>query len=96
MPRYGRAEVQDAKARISALFGATSEAVVPSAMTPATAALEALVGRAEAKLEEAGEEDRNELVDLIEAVRDAAANEDATGLDRARQQLTDLLFYLET
>jgi molecular chaperone DnaK (HSP70) len=97
VPRYGRAALADAQVRIGALFGAAGEAAAPAAAAaPADAALAALVARAEARLDAAGEEDRNELVDLIEAIRDATANEDAAALDLTRQQLTDLLFYLET
>jgi hypothetical protein len=43
-----------------------------------------------------GEEDRNELIDLIETTRDALAAGDRAAVATARQQLTDLLFYLET
>ena len=57
---------------------------------------DALVAKAQAKLEEAGEEDRTEIIDLIEAIRDAAGNGDAAALASARSQLQDLLFYLET
>jgi molecular chaperone DnaK (HSP70) len=97
VPRYGKADMQDAQARIGALFGAAEEAVSQSANAdPADTALAALLAKAAAKLDEAGEEDRNEMVDLIEAIRDAAANNDMAALDQARRQLTDLLFYLET
>jgi hypothetical protein len=89
--------MQDAQARIGALFGAAEEAVSQSANADtADTALAALLAKAAAKLDEAGEEDRNEMVDLIEAIRDAAANNDMAALDQARRQLTDLLFYLET
>jgi molecular chaperone DnaK (HSP70) len=97
VPRYGKADMRDAQARIGALFGAAEEAVSQSANAdPADTALAALLAKAAAKLDEAGEEDRNEMVDLIEAIRDAAANNDMAALDQARRQLTDLLFYLET
>ena len=36
------------------------------------------------------------MVDLIEAIRDAAANNDTAALDEASRQFSDLLFYLET
>jgi len=37
-----------------------------------------------------------EIINLIEAIRDAAGNGDAAALASARSQLQDLLFYLET
>ena len=55
-----------------------------------------LLTRAEAKLDDAGEEDRNELIDLIEAIRDARKAGDRARLAEACEQLNDLIFYLET
>ena len=97
VPRYGKAELEQARERIGALFGATPEAAPDGAGAEVTAtALAALVARAEAKLDEAGEEDRSEMIDLIEALRDAEASGDAAALEDAQQHLSDLLFYLET
>jgi molecular chaperone DnaK (HSP70) len=62
----------------------------------ADADLDGLLARAGAKLDSVGEEDRNELIDLIETTRDALAAGDRAAVATARQQLTDLLFYLET
>ena len=45
---------------------------------------------------EAGEIDRAEIVDLIEAIEDSRASGDAAGLADAVRRLDDLLFYLET
>jgi hypothetical protein len=36
------------------------------------------------------------MIDLMEAIRDAQAADNAAALDQARSQLADLLFYLET
>ena len=56
-----------------------------------------LIARAEAKLDEAGEEDRTELIDdLIETIRDARAAGNRERLAEACEQLKDLIFYLET
>ena len=55
----------------------------------------ALMERARAKLDTVGDEDRQELIDLIEAIRDAQAGSDAVALERGQRQLIDLLFYLE-
>ena len=60
------------------------------------AALESLLARARAKLDEAGEEDRAEIIDLIEAIHTARGDGDAAALETARGQLQDLLFYLGT
>jgi len=91
MSRYDRAQLEEARQRIGGLFGEPEEAG-----DVATGQDDALVAKAQAKLEEAGEEDRTEIIDLIEAIRDAAGNGDAAALASARSQLQDLLFYLET
>jgi molecular chaperone DnaK (HSP70) len=93
MSRYDRAQLEEARQRIGGLFGKPEEA---EGGDVATGPDDALVAKAQAKLEEAGEEDRTEIIDLIEAIRDAAGNGDAATLASARSQLQDLLFYLET
>jgi molecular chaperone DnaK (HSP70) len=79
LSRYDAAQMAEAQARIGALFeGETTQA-----------APDALVERARAALENAGDEDRVEIIDLIEAIGDG-------GNAEARRQLQDILFYLET
>ena len=58
--------------------------------------LDALLAKASGKLDEAGAEDRAEIIDLIEMIRDARSGGDGVALEDARRQLQDLLFYLET
>jgi molecular chaperone DnaK len=93
MSRYDRAQLEEARQRVGGLFGKPEEA---EGSDVATGPDDALVAKAQAKLEEAGEEDRTEIINLIEAIRDAADNGDAAALASARSQLQDLLFYLET
>lgn len=59
-------------------------------------AAQALVEKAERLLEGANPEDRDDLVDGIEAVRDALAQDDAAALEQAVAQLADLIYYLES
>jgi hypothetical protein len=75
--------------RLPGASGATTGA-------PTDATLAALVAKAQAKLEEAIDEDRAELIDLVEIIRDCQERSDVAGLEVARKQLSDLLFYLET
>jgi hypothetical protein len=46
-------------------------------------------------LDVVGEEDRCELIDLIETISDGRESDGAV-VAQARRQLSDLLFYLET
>ena len=99
--RYDKSELESAREHIDDLFNAREVNGEPSLSADAIAkatngALDALIAKARAKLDGVGEEDRAELIDLIEAVRDCRDEGDGSGLADARKQLTDLLFYLET
>ena len=96
--RYGAAELQQAKERIGSLFG-QDDADAPvsgDAAGSGYAELAALLDKASAKLDAAGDEDRNEMIDLMETIRDAQAAGNAAIIEQARTQLSDLLFYLDT
>jgi molecular chaperone DnaK (HSP70) len=91
MSRYDQGQMEAARERIGALFEA------PAAVeTASDSALDALLAKASTKLDDVAEEDRSEIIDLIEAIRDARGDGDSAAVDAARSQLQDLLFYLET
>ncbi len=98
MPRYGAAELQDARTRIGSLFGQEADEALagPGEAAFAGAEVAALLEKAGARLQTVEDEDRTEMIDLMETIRDAGAAGDAAALAQARTQLTDLLFYLET
>jgi molecular chaperone DnaK len=96
VPRLGAAELEEARDRIDALFGDGAEEEQAGASSVGDAAVVALLDRARARLDTAGEEDRNEIVDLMETIRDTQVANNVSGFEQARTQLTDLLFYLET
>ena len=94
--RYEAAELQQAKERIGSLFGETGAETALEGNAGLDAVIAALLEKARAKLDVVGDEDRRELINLMEAVRDTQAADDAAAVDQARGQLADLLFYLET
>jgi molecular chaperone DnaK len=95
--RYDAANLQEARERIGALFGEDGAEPASDGNAGANDAdIAALLDKARARLDAAGDEDRREMIDLMEAIRDAQAADDAAALDQARSQLADLLFYLET
>lgn len=94
MSRYDQAQLDEARERIGSLFDGGEDGA--EAQTAANSALDALLSKASAKLDGAGAEDRAEIIDLIETIRDARSSGDNTALEEGRQQLQDLLFYLET
>jgi molecular chaperone DnaK len=101
MARFGEGDLAEARSRIGGFFGQPSSGAEAAAPEPANDDLlpfdvAALVARAEAKLDDAGEEDRTELIDLIETIRDARKAGDRDRLAEACEQLKDLIFYLET
>ena len=99
--RFASHELAAARERLSALTGeqaGTAAETAPDASTDRREAVaaSALVEKAERLMEGANAEDRDDLVDGIEAVRDALAQGDAKALGRASAQLADLLYYLES
>ena len=93
MSRYDQGQLDEARERIGALF----EERAPAASVAASdSELDALLAKASGKLDEVGEEDRSEIIDLIEMIRDARSSGDPAELQNGRSQLQDLLFYLET
>jgi molecular chaperone DnaK (HSP70) len=91
--RFDQAQLVEARARIGAMFEG-GEVIEPA---PANgSAIAALLDKASSKLDAAGAEDRAELIDLIETIRDASSSGDDAALETGRQQLQDLLFFLET
>jgi len=94
--RYDREQLDEARQRIGALFGDQEQAASVGSGAATDSAVDALLARASAKLDETGEEDSTEIIDLIEAIRDARSSGDSAVLEDVRSQLQDLLFYLET
>ena len=99
LAQLGETGLAEARERVGSLFaptagnGAATETADGDGVPFDVAGL---LTRAEAKLDDAGEEDRNELIDLIETIRDARKAGDNTRLAEACEQLNDLIFYLET
>lgn len=55
----------------------------------------ALVEKAERMLDQAAEEDRMDMVELIADIREAIADKDSPSLAEASERLADILYYLE-
>lgn len=97
--RLGEDDLAEARRRIGGFFEqlpSETEGSKPASDEQLPFDVPGLIARAEAMLDEAGEEDRTELIDLIEAIRDARAGGNRERLAEACEQLKDLIFYLET
>ncbi len=90
--RFEEQEMTAARERIQALIAGEDAGQEQRESVKA----QALIEKAERLLEGAGAEDRDDLVDSIEAVRDALAAGDAQALEEATAGLSDLIFYLQS
>jgi molecular chaperone DnaK len=107
--RFEQDKLDEARSRVQALFGESSEAGSAAAADDAGLAVSApgvdarrmavegraLLEKAERLLENAGAQDAEDLVDAIEAIKDALADDEAAALKTAMDTLADLLYYLE-
>jgi molecular chaperone DnaK (HSP70) len=93
LSRYDKGQLDEARERIGALF---DEQAPADSVAASDSALDALLAKASNKLDEVSAEDRSEIIDLIETIRDARSGDNDAALEEARSQLQDLLFYLET
>jgi molecular chaperone DnaK (HSP70) len=103
--RYEKEEVAQAQARINALFD-EEEAIEEAELLEEDASAaqaqhilvqaRAVVEKAERMLEEAAAEDREDMVNLIETIQDAMTAKDMPVLREAMDELSDILYYLES
>jgi molecular chaperone DnaK len=100
MARYGKEELEAARERIGAFFTGgeeeEGEEIEAEESVREIGDIDALVARAEARLDKAEPEDRDEMIDLIEQIRDARVAGDHAALNEAAGHLREILFYLET
>jgi molecular chaperone DnaK (HSP70) len=103
LTRFQEGALETARSRINALFahGETLEGQAIGTGSGATehqltAQARALVEKAQRLLDRAVENDREEMINLIEAVNDALINDDFTALAGPMAELSDILFYLES
>jgi molecular chaperone DnaK len=96
MSRFDQDQLDQARERIGSLFEGREQDGAAGGAGAAGSAIDALLAKASRKLDQAGEEDRAEIIDLIETIRDARNSGDSAALEDGRRQLQDLLFYLET
>jgi molecular chaperone DnaK len=108
--RFEDGKLDEARGRIRAMFDADdalsadadsdnqSSEVVPLGHRRSVVEALALVEKAERLLTTAGADDREDLIDNIEAVRDAVTDSDGAddaGLHQAMASLADVLYYLD-
>ncbi len=101
LTRFQEGELQTARNRISALFaGEESLPGKPAANAVSdhqlTVQAQALVEKAERLLDRTAEDDREEIINLMESIKDAMHAGDIDALAEPVAALSDILFYLES
>lgn len=92
--RFEQQELSDARQRLSSFI--EGEAVPAQSAHRGATQAQALIEKAERLMEDATPEDKEDLVDNIESVRDALESDDADALTLSIDELADLVFYLES
>jgi len=92
--RFEEQELDAARKRISALIEGEVEEMVTDRREDVQA--RALIEKAERIMESANPEDKEDLVNLVESVRDSLAKGDADATERSIAELSDLIYYLES
>ena len=102
LARFQEGELQTARDRVSALFADDENRLVkPADKVPAgdhqrIVQAQALVEKAERLLDRAAEDDREEMINLIESIKDAISSNHLDDLAEPTTALAEILFYLES
>ena len=96
--RFEEDEMAAAKDRLNALFGDNGSVINNAEENTQHTIVQAkaLVEKAERMLEKASSDDREDMVNMIELINDAIAQEDLVDLKEQVEQLSDILYYLES
>jgi molecular chaperone DnaK len=93
LSQLDEAALATAKTRIDNLFGESD--VDSRASDAGDGAIKALLARASGALEKANDDDREDIIDLVEQINDALTAGDQVALVEPAEQLSDILHYLE-
>ncbi len=98
--RFEQDEMADAQKLVTELFNGTEETPPEDASHHLSNSEKikaiALVEKAQGLMEQASPEDGEELVTLIEEINDAVKSDDGAGLVAATDELSEIIFYIES
>lgn len=97
--RFAAEELSNAKQRIADLFGqndAEDTSVETVSDTESIAAARQLIKKAETLFDVVSAEDREDMIDLIEKIGACIEAGDESGLQEPVEQLSDIIYYLES
>ncbi|PKM10791.1 MAG: heat-shock protein Hsp70 [Gammaproteobacteria bacterium HGW-Gammaproteobacteria-3] len=101
LSRFENTALDTAKQRITSLFGHLEsdpaiEAEPESFEAPEIEAARALITKAESFFDQASAEDKEDMVNLIETLTTGIQSKDIAGLEEPTEQLSDILYYLQS
>jgi molecular chaperone DnaK (HSP70) len=101
LSRFESTALDTAKQRITSLFGQLDsslevQAEPESAEAPEIRDARTLIAKAESLFEQISEDDKEDIVNLIEAIAACIEADDIEGLEDPVEQLNDIIYYLES
>jgi molecular chaperone DnaK len=96
MARFEQDALDTAQRRVGQLFGQAATHSAESSDSAEVADARRLIAKAQALFEKVSDEDREDMVDLIEELHAAIADAANDRLQTAGAKLTDILYYLES
>jgi len=96
IPRFTESDLDQTRKRIDSMWPQAETAPAPAATGDLPAEFADIIDRAEQQLDKAVDDDREEIINLIEDIRDALESDNMDQAHRKRDELDDLLFYLES
>ena len=104
LSQFESGALDTAKQRINSLFGQMDPSVIEHepleepvvADAPEIVAATELIAKAEALFDKVSNEDKEDMVDLIETLSNCIAAKDIAGLEAPVAELTDIIYYLES
>ncbi|GAB6192919.1 Hsp70 family protein [Desulfocastanea catecholica] len=91
--------LRQAREKIGRLFGDAAGAVGPGTKTVSNSRkvqVEALIEKARSLLDKAGEDDREDMIELLEAIDQALADGAMDLLEESMEELSEIIFYMES
>jgi molecular chaperone DnaK (HSP70) len=103
LSQFEESSLESAKQRINSLFGQMDASVIehePIAeveeLAPETMAANELIAKAESLFDKVSNEDKEDMVDLIETLSNCIQENDIEGLVAPTAELTEIIYYLES
>ena len=93
--------VDQARDKIDAFFSAVQEVEqddkpLQSSSHKETVQAQALIEKAQRLMDDVNDEDREDMVDLIETIQDAIKADNNSSLAEATEALSDIIYYMES